>query len=70
MGMMRSAMELHQLRYFCAVVKVGSFTKAADLEGVTSVVVVRRGWSGEAGPCGHRRNEDQGQRQQTQGDEL
>jgi LysR family hydrogen peroxide-inducible transcriptional activator len=28
-------MELHQLRYLCAVVKVGSFTKAADQEGVT-----------------------------------
>lgn len=28
-------MELHQLRYFCAVVKMGSFTKAAEREGVT-----------------------------------
>ncbi len=28
-------MELHQLRYFCAVVRAGSFTKAADQEGVT-----------------------------------
>ena len=27
-------MELHQLRYFCAVVKAGSFTKAADQEGI------------------------------------
>jgi LysR family hydrogen peroxide-inducible transcriptional activator len=28
-------MELHQLGYFCAVVKTGSFTKAAELEGVS-----------------------------------
>jgi len=28
-------MEIHQLRYFCAVVRTGSFTKAADQEGVT-----------------------------------
>lgn len=28
-------MELHQLGYFCAVVKTGSFTKAAALEGVS-----------------------------------
>ena len=27
-------MELHQLRYFCAVVETGSFTKAAEQEGV------------------------------------
>ena len=28
-------MEIHQLGYFCAVVKTGSFTKAAELEGVS-----------------------------------
>jgi LysR family transcriptional regulator, hydrogen peroxide-inducible genes activator len=28
-------MELHQLRYFCSVVETGSFTKAAEQEGVT-----------------------------------
>jgi LysR family hydrogen peroxide-inducible transcriptional activator len=28
-------MELHQLRYFCAVVKTGSFTKASEREGVS-----------------------------------
>lgn len=28
-------MELHQLRYFCAVVEAGNFTKAAELEGIT-----------------------------------
>ena len=28
-------MELHQLGYFCAVVKTGSFTKAAEQEGVS-----------------------------------
>jgi LysR family hydrogen peroxide-inducible transcriptional activator len=28
-------MEIHQLRYFCAVARTGSFTKAADQEGVT-----------------------------------
>lgn len=28
-------MEIHQLGYFCAVVKAGSFTKAAELEGVS-----------------------------------
>jgi LysR family hydrogen peroxide-inducible transcriptional activator len=28
-------MELHQLNYFCAVVKTGSFTKAAEQEGVS-----------------------------------
>jgi LysR family hydrogen peroxide-inducible transcriptional activator len=28
-------MELHQLRYFCAVAKTGSFTKAAEQEGVS-----------------------------------
>jgi LysR family hydrogen peroxide-inducible transcriptional activator len=27
-------MELHQLRYFCSVVKAGSFTKAAEQEGI------------------------------------
>jgi len=27
-------MELHQLRYFCSVVKAGSFTKAAEEEGI------------------------------------
>jgi LysR family hydrogen peroxide-inducible transcriptional activator len=27
-------MELHQLRYFCAVARTGSFTRAADEEGV------------------------------------
>jgi DNA-binding transcriptional LysR family regulator len=32
---MRSAMELHQLRHFCAVVKMGSFTKAAERKSVT-----------------------------------
>ena len=28
-------MELHQLRYFCAIVRAGSFTKAAEQEGVS-----------------------------------
>jgi LysR family hydrogen peroxide-inducible transcriptional activator len=28
-------MEIHQLRYFCAVARTGSFTKAATQEGVT-----------------------------------
>ncbi len=28
-------MELHQLRYFCSVVRTGSFTKAADVEGIS-----------------------------------
>ena len=28
-------MEIHQLRYFCAVVKTGSFTKAAEQESVS-----------------------------------
>jgi LysR family transcriptional regulator, hydrogen peroxide-inducible genes activator len=28
-------MELHQLRYFCAVVDAGNFTKAAEQEGIT-----------------------------------
>lgn len=28
-------MELHQLRYFCAIVKAGSFTRAAEHEGVS-----------------------------------
>jgi LysR family hydrogen peroxide-inducible transcriptional activator len=28
-------MEIHQLRYFCAVVKTGSFTKASEQEGVS-----------------------------------
>lgn len=28
-------MELHQLRYFCAVVEAGNFTKAAEQEGIT-----------------------------------
>ncbi|QHN03440.1 LysR family transcriptional regulator [Granulicella sp. WH15] len=27
-------MEIHQLRYFCAVVETGSFTKAAEREGI------------------------------------
>src|ERR1700733_614985 len=27
-------MELHQLRYFCSVVKAGNFTKAAEQEGI------------------------------------
>lgn len=27
-------MEIHQLRYFCAVVETGSFTKAAEQEGI------------------------------------
>jgi LysR family hydrogen peroxide-inducible transcriptional activator len=28
-------MELHQLRYFCAVAATGSFTGAAELEGIS-----------------------------------
>ncbi|SEF71285.1 LysR family transcriptional regulator, hydrogen peroxide-inducible genes activator [Bryocella elongata] len=28
-------MELHQLRYFCAIVKAGSFTRAAEQQGVS-----------------------------------
>lgn len=28
-------MELHQLRYFCAIVKAGSFTRAAEKQGVS-----------------------------------
>jgi LysR family hydrogen peroxide-inducible transcriptional activator len=28
-------MELHQIRYFCAVVDSGSFTRAAELEGIS-----------------------------------
>ena len=27
-------MEVHQLRYFCAVARMGSFTRAAEEEGV------------------------------------
>jgi len=36
----------------------------------TGVVAVRQGRPGQAGPCGHRWEQDQGQRQQAQGDEL
>jgi LysR family transcriptional regulator, hydrogen peroxide-inducible genes activator len=31
----RDAMEIHQLRYFCAVARTGSFTRAAEEEGIS-----------------------------------
>src|ERR1019366_8234748 len=41
-----------------------------DGRGQAGYAAVFRGWTGEAGPCVHRWNQDQGQRQQAQGDEL